>query len=311
MATEADSHPSPRAQPMAEMAHRSGPEIGPMAPRTFPPPKRRFPLRGRPVWRSADYAWRYATAGARSWPDFVIIGAQRAGTTSLYEWLSAHPRVAPARKKELHFFDTHYYRGARWYRSNFPVKQSGRVTGEASPYMLFHPLAPARAAETLPGETRFVVLLRDPVERAISHYWHSRRIEAWETETFERAVELEPYRLAAVRPRVEQGERSFGFAAFSYVSRGEYATQLERWFAAVGRDRVLVVESEELFAHPETQRQVLAWLDLEAHGKPFPVSNQFERREPVPEELVQRLREHYEAPNRELFQLLGRELWAG
>jgi Sulfotransferase domain len=280
-----------------------------MAPRTFPPPRNPFPLRGRPLWTSATYAWRYVTADLRSWPDFVILGAQRAGTTSLYEWLGAHPRVLSARKKELHFFDTHYYRGRRWYRSNFPVSTKGRVTGEASPYMLFHPLAPGRAAATLPVKTRFVVLLREPVERAISHYWHSRRVANWETETFERAIELEPYRLAAVRPRVERGERSFGFSAFSYVSRGEYAGQLRRWFKAVGRERVLVLESERLFADRRTQSEVLDWLGLEAHDQPFPTTNRFERRAAVSPELLAQLRDHYEAHNRELFELLGHKMW--
>src|SRR5581483_4847486 len=116
-------------------------------------------------------------------PDFVILGTQRGGTTSLYRWLVSHPDVAPAMKKEVHYFDDHYHHGLRWYRAHFPVRRAGRITGESSPYMLFHPLAPERAAADLPDRTRFIVLLREPAESAISQYWQWRRRRLWETES--------------------------------------------------------------------------------------------------------------------------------
>src|SRR5919108_6081357 len=93
---------------------------------------------------------RTLDAGRRSLPDFVILGAQRAGSTTLYRALIAHPQVRRALLKEVHFFDLNYHRGLRWYRAHFPYRSPGRITGEASPYYLYHPHAPKRVARDLP-----------------------------------------------------------------------------------------------------------------------------------------------------------------
>ena len=258
---------------------------------------------------SFRFTGRYLTADIRPLPNFVILGTQRGGTTSLYRWLTEHPDVAPGLNKEVHYFDGHYHRGMRWYRAHFPVRRSGRITGESCPYLLYHPLAPERAAKDLPGTTRFIVLLREPTQRAISQYWLWRQRGQWETESLERAIELEPVRLACESERLLSGERSVEHIAFSYVARGEYAPQLRRWFDAVGRDRVLVLESEQLFADPATSRRVLDWLGLVPHNQPFPVSNGAARLDEASPDLVTQLQEHFAPHNKELFELLGHELW--
>ena len=296
---------------MSYHAGMAAPPAGPGSTGATRPTEKPKPSLPRRLVTSGDTAWRYATAGLRSQPDFVILGAQRGGTTSLYDWLSAHPRMAPASRKELHYFDVHYGRGPRWYRSQFPLTRSGRVTGEASPYMLYHPLAPGRAAADLPERTRFVVLLREPVERTLSHYWYSRRLKLWETEPLERALALEPERLAGETERVLRGERSFAHACFSYVGRSEYAGQLEAWFAAVGRDRVLVVESEAMYTGTDTRDRIADWLGLAPHRAAFPATNQSHRLDEPGPELRERLRAHFEPHNRRLFDLLGTELWTG
>ena len=124
------------------------------------------------------------TAGLRAGPDFAVIGAKRGGTTSLYNYLLQHPHIQPLfpgrqRIKGVHFFDSGYAHGERWYRSHFPLAIGSRhlarpwisrpLTGEASPYYLFHPLAAERLARHCP-DVRLLVVLRDPVERAYSHY---------------------------------------------------------------------------------------------------------------------------------------------
>ena len=123
---------------------------------------------------------RRATVSQRAWPDVLVIGAQRAGTTSLWRWLTQHPAfVAPVLgMKGVHYFDLEAHRPPAWYRAHFPLRATlaridGR-TGEASPYYLFHPRVPGQAAAALPRSTRFVAVLRDPVARAISHYHHMR-----------------------------------------------------------------------------------------------------------------------------------------
>ena len=260
-------------------------------------------LRNSPLQRLGV---RGLTAGRRQWPDFIIIGAQRAGTTSLTKWLYSHPQVEPARTREVHFFDLNYDRGLRWYRSNFPIRREGQVTGESTPYMLFHPLAPERAARDLPDTTRFIVLLRDPVERAISQYWLNRR-RHHETESFSRALELEPERLAGQEEIVRSGRRSDSHQRFSYVARGQYAEQIERWFGHVGRDRVEVVQSEEMFE--SAADGVLTWLGLPPSERPFPRGNDAIRHEEADAADIARLRAHFAPYNRDLEELLGRPFW--
>jgi hypothetical protein len=279
--------------------------VASLAPEPPPPPPEK-----RPLWVTGQLAWRYATADLRARPDFVILGTQRGGTTSLYTWLSSHPQVAPAIRKEIHYFDVHYRRGPRWYRSHFPLARAGRVTGEASPYMLFHPLAPARAARDLDDRTKFIVVLREPVQRTLSHYWYSQRHKHWETEPLERALELEPARMARSTPRILRGEPSFGHAVFSYVARSEYASQLEAWFYAVGRERILVVESEQMYTQAATTDRILDWLGLPPHDQAFPSTNQAARLDEATPEVIARLTEHFEPHNRKLFDLLGYEMWS-
>lgn len=262
-------------------------------------------LRNSPLQRLGA---RGLTAGLRQWPDFVIIGAQRAGTTSLTQWLFAHPQVGPARTREVHFFDLNYDRGLRWYRSNFPIRHDGRFTGESTPYMLFHPLAPGRAARDLPDTTRFIVLLRDPVERAVSQYWLNRR-RHHETESFRTAIETEQDRLVGQEEVVLRGERSDSYQRFSYASRGQYAEQLVRWFDHVDRDRVLVVQSEDLFESRETADGILQWLGLGPSEQPFPWGNDATRHEEADADVIASLRAHFVPYNRDLEELLGRPFW--
>ena len=279
--------------------------------------RRRLPSPGavvRHAKRSATFGWRYLSADLRAMPDFVIVGAARSGTTSLYRWLGTHPNVAPAWKKEIHYFDEHYGRGMRWYRAHFPFRRRGRVTGEATPYLLFHPLAPARAAHDLPHSTRFIVLLREPSQRAISQYWFwrqwfRRELEGTEIESLEEGIAREPERMAAAEPLVRRGEWNHDHIWFSYLARGEYAGQLRRWFDAVGRDRVLVVESEQLNSDPAVSARVLEWLGLPSHPQPFPALNAAVRLEEADPELTALMSRHFESHNRELFDLIGQELW--
>jgi hypothetical protein len=253
-------------------------------------------------------AWRRATWRRRPWPDFLILGAQRSGTTSLYRWLSGHPAMTPAVRKEVHYFDLNYARGEKWYRSHFPLEHPGFVTGEASPYLLFHPLAPARAARDLPSTTRFIVLLREPVERAVSHYWHERKMKA-ETQPLATALALEDERLSGQWEKVLAGERSFAHFHYTYAARGRYADQLERWFTAVGRERLLVMESESLFTDRSAQGRVTDWLGLPASPAPFPAENDARRAEPDPVAALETLRETFRSDNDRLFALLGYRMW--
>lgn len=223
--------------------------------------------------RRARTGFREATSPLRLLPDYLVVGAARAGSTSLYSYLVRHPLVGAASHKEIHFFDLNYERGASWYRRHFPTVASRElarrrygsdlITGEASPYYLFHPHVPGRVRALLP-DVRLIVLLRDPVARAYSQYQLERRAGR-ERLSFEEAIEREEERIGAETARVEAdpGYASSAHRHFSYLARGIYAPQLERWLALFPREQLLVLRSEDLFADPPAVfRQALAFLEL-------------------------------------------------
>ena len=207
-------------------------------------------------------------SGPRLLPGALIIGAQKAGTSSLFDYLRQHPLIEGPLEKEVHFFDLHHSAGLNWYKSHFSI--SGQDAGdnpplaiEASPYYMFHPLVPLRVRRDLP-DARFIVMLRNPVERAYSHYWHEVK-RGYEKLNLEDALEREAERLKGEEEKLIGNPRyqSFNHQHYSYVARGIYATQLERWFQHFSRERFLILESERFFRDPanETAR-VLEFLGL-------------------------------------------------
>jgi hypothetical protein len=197
----------------------------------------------------ARLRFREPTARWRRLPDLLIIGAQRGGTSSLYRYLGGHRQVEPSVRKETEYFSRRYTNGEAWYRGHFPLRRSG-LTFEATPDYLFHPLAAERAAAAVP-DAQIVVLLREPIERAISHWQHMTRL-GFETESFSDALAAESERVdrdlddVAAGRSIDEGP----YLRFSYRARGRYDEQLSRWLAHYPRERVLVLRSEELFADP-------------------------------------------------------------
>jgi Sulfotransferase domain len=264
-------------------------------------------------------AARLATASDRLLPNTIILGAQKAGTTTLFALLSRHPCVVTSFTKEVHFFDVHQDRGIKWYRAHFPTTRQAEELAleglpqavlEASPYYLFHPSVPDRLAETIP-DARFVVLLRDPVVRAWSHYWHERT-RGYEWRSPEAAFKREGQRLAGEEERLlaDPSYRSHAHRHFSYLSRSRYATQLQRWFARFSRERFLVLRSEDLFAAPAvTVAQTLAFLGLPEEDGSRPPSRDYARNvgdyPPLPSALREELEAQLERSNTTLQTLLG------
>lgn len=279
--------------------------------------------------RPALRRFRVATSRHRILPSFLIIGAQRAGTTSLFHYLEQHPEVAAPSggepsvwwSKELHYFDKRYAKGLDWYRSFFPLEATRRfarrrgrnlVAGEATPYYLFHPEVPARVAETLP-DVRLIALLRDPIERAYSHYQLSRR-QSIERLSFEKAIAAEEKRLARTgaskkaakmrQARIRRKRRSVR----SYLSRGLYAEQLERWYAHFPREQILVIRTEDMMADPATvYGQALDHLGLSRWSPPDFVRRNRASYAPIDPALRERLEERFVEPNARLAELLGRD----
>ena len=201
------------------------------------------------------------TSHLRGLPDFVIIGAQKSGTTSLYDFVVRHPGIAPAAKKEMHYFSRHYGLGELWYRSNFPTNLSRRnfykktnqrlLSGEASPTYIFYPAAPSRMKKILP-DVKLIVILRNPVDRAYSQYHHTMRMNK-ETLPFEKAIEAEEERCAGERERLVKDPYFVprSYQSHSYIARGRYADQLENWFRYYNRKQFLILATEDLRKSPQ------------------------------------------------------------
>ncbi|MCU1454540.1 MAG: putative Sulfotransferase, partial [Acidimicrobiales bacterium] len=206
-----------------------------------------------------------ATADRRPGPDLLVVGSKRGGTTSLWRYLAEHPSVLPLfpraeNLKGTYFFDEEWQRGERWYRSHFASEAAREraarrlghrpATFEASPYYLFHPLAPQRAQQVAP-DALIVAVLRDPVERAYSH-WKERRRHTEDLD-FEAALAAEDERTRGEEARLVADPRAHSFAHRhqTYLAQGRYAPMLERWIAAYGRERVVAVPAEEFYAAPQ------------------------------------------------------------
>jgi hypothetical protein len=220
-----------------------------------------------------------------------VVGAKRGGTTSLWKYLDSHPGILPTvpraeNIKGTYFFDERWDRGERWYRSHFPTEAARRraerelgyppVAFEASPYYLFHPHAPARAHQVVP-EALIVAVLRDPVERAYSH-WKERGHHT-EDLGFEAALDAEAARTAGEEERLtaDPSVLSLPHRHQTYVAQGRYAPMLERWFAAFGREQVLVEAAETFYADPQAFcDQVTDRLGLPRHdlGTPEPFNTE-------------------------------------
>lgn len=188
-------------------------------------------------------------------PALLIPGAMKAGTTSLFRYLEGHPRLAAAARKEVHYFDHHFHRGPAWYRRQFPAARwtasgTARIACESSPYYMFEPRVPSRVRDLVP-DAKLVFLLRDPVERAFSHYHNNRRLGR-EPLDFEAALDAEDDRTLAEEERLHADPMhvSEPHRLYSYRRRGLYAEQLLRWQASFPADQMLVVDSRRLFADP-------------------------------------------------------------
>ena len=263
-------------------------------------------------------------------PTFLIIGAMRSGTSTLARWLVEHPGVFMAPGKELHFFDRHFDRGVNWYGSLFAGVVGESAVGEATPNYVHEPVAIKRIAATIP-EARLILSLRNPVDRAYSHYWHNRSRDK-EHLSFEQALDAE-----ATRTDSSEVDR----AHFSYASRGQYMDQINevlRWFP---RSALLVVIAEEMQSNPRQslsgifkflgvnqdfqpgsmERKVNAYVEFRSVrarnlakrlprilSRPINRLNATTNRKypPMESEIRTRLETAYEVGNRELAVFLGR-----
>ena len=197
-------------------------------------------------------------------PTFLVIGAQKAGTTSMHAYLRQHPDVFVARQKELNFLtDLEYHRGLDWYAAQFADAGGAAARGDVSPLYTAYPWlrdVPQRAAQHLPG-AKLVYLLRHPIERAISNY---------------------RYQVAMGVEKLPIEQAVFSGNPAQYVSRSKYATQIEQWLPYIDRDDLLCVTSEELRAdHDGVMRRIFAHIGVDPDAPLAPPAPERNRTEEI------------------------------
>jgi Sulfotransferase domain len=270
---------------------------------------------------TVEKLYRGITSSIRVLPDFLIIGTQRGGTTALYHYLKTHPCIIPATIGDTHFFDKKYSKGLRWYQAHFPtlwekayaqqVRKRPLVTGEASSSYLFYPLAPKRVAESLP-HVKLMVLLRNPVDRAYSQYYHAVELKH-ETLPFEEAIQDEEKRTAQEHEKILQDEQyeSHTYTHRSYLTRGIYMDQLQAWMTLFPREQFLILKSEDFYTDPvATFTQVSAFLNLppakprlnKKDYKQYSHNTYFATMDPA---MRTRLIEYFKPHNARLYEYLG------
>ena len=251
-------------------------------------------------------------------PNFLIIGAARSGTTSLYQYLVQHPCIEPCVVKQLHFFDEYYGRGVNWYRANFPtcfkkfkhekIKKIKFLTGEATPYYLQNPHAPKRVFELNP-KMKLILLLRNPVDRAFSHYKRKWK-NGSEKLSFEEATDQENTRIEGEIEKMEKNENYFSriYHSLSYIHAGLYVIHLKRWLKYFPMDQILILENEEFLRQtPKLYNETLQFLNLPEFNlldyAKFQQSKPMEMEDQTREKLL-----NYCKPfNEELFSLIGKK----
>lgn len=240
-------------------------------------------------------------------PNFLIIGAQKGGTTSLYYYLTKHPQVISAKWKEVHFFNNYrgqnnFLKGMAWYKKRFHASQKNKILGEATPEYLFFPFVPERVYSLFPN-IKIIVLLRNPTKRAISYYRHNkdRKLEPLELED---ALAAEEDRLYGEKEKIQHNPNyySYNYERFSYKARGVYINQIKNWRKYFPKEQFLILKSEDFFADPDkTLTHVYNFLNI----KNIPLANyphygQNNYSAPVSPETIQRLNNYFKPYNEEL-----------
>jgi len=262
----------------------------------------------RPIHRAIRRAYYKTKEKDVKLPDFLVVGCQKCGTSSLHHYLASHPKVWSPEKKELHFFDYYHDLGLPFYKQYFsgqPDNVNGLLVGEATPEYIFHPYAAARIKKSLP-DVKAIVLLRNPIERAFSA-WSMGVRQGWEELSFENALLKERERLASDLHKMMLDEDHYGFEwnHHSYLLRGHYSSQIENWLLNFKPENLLVLSAERFFFQTKEEfKKVCDFLELdEWYPKEF--KNMFvgTNNKINPKTRVE-LQAYYEPYNQKLYEMI-------
>lgn len=246
-------------------------------------------------------------------PDFLIIGAMKSGTTYLFNLLDQHPQIVLPKIKELHFFDNNYFMGKNWYKCQFPNKSFNKIiTGEASPYYIYHPLAPIRSYK-FNKKFKIILLLRNPTERAISHYnMFSKMLNIeWEPHNIlkiEEELLIQNYMELKLKNHIDVNNPIH--RNFSFVRRGIYLFQIKQWQEFYSNTNLLIIKSEDFYKNTnQILDQICDFLNIDRFkGFKLTVDKyQGNYKNKIDEKIISELKKFYKPHNEELESFLNRK----
>jgi len=262
--------------------------------------------------------FRSLTSNSRILPDFVIIGESKCGTTSLYNYMIQHPAIKPALTKEINFFNWSYDKPQNWYSAHFPTKFKKKLskniykklflTGESTPLYLFNSQVPRRMFETIPN-VKIIVVLRNPVDRAYSHYHDLGVRLGKEKRTFDDAINSQLKILEEKNYVTTDYDGNFTDRLYQYVERGIYFDHLKIWMDVYPLKQFLILKTEELEMNPsEILNSVFKFLSLPNYDKiNFERKYNVTRYKPMNEQLRKILKEFFKPHNEKLYKFLKRD----
>lgn len=253
----------------------------------------------------------YITSPIRLLPNFIIVGAVRCGTTSLYYNICEHSCVLPADYDEIGFFDSNYELGINWYKSMFPTKIERKkiesktgicITGEDTPFYFWDKKAIERIKKEIP-KIKLIVLLRNPIDRAYSNYHLGIRLGT-ESLTFEDSIKNE-IDLLERNNDLESDRIEKFLRTRSYIAKGLYYNQIKNWFEVFSKEQILVLSTENLAKNPqETLEQIFNFLGLPNEQIKNLQHRKVEDYQKMEEDTRQFLRKLFKPHNEKLFELI-------
>lgn len=253
---------------------------------------------------------RIITSPWRKLPDFIIFGCSRSGTVALNRYLSQHPEIIMASRKEVHFFnkDVHFKQGKNWYRSFFPLKifSEKKIIGEATPSYIHNPKSAKRIFEILPN-VKLICMLRNPIDRAYSHYFHNIGKKGRESLEFEDAIEQENSRISYEKyNKIFDGENFFHY---SYLDRGLYLEQILEWMKIFPKEQFLFIKNEDLENNiDKTLNDIFKFLNLKPYNIPNKKKINVGNYPPMKKDTRLKLIEFFRENNKKLANFLDIEL---
>ena len=258
----------------------------------------------QPVDQHPPQRWfRYSTAFLRKKPSFIIAGAQKSGTTSLYAWLTRHPQIIAPVKKEIYFFNNAelFNKGISWYKSFYPLSFRRGFSIDATANTFESENAAQRVKQLLP-EAKVIIILRNPVDRAFSHFHMAVKL-GFEKTSFEHALSLEEKRISEGKHLVH----NYFYQRLAYRTKGIYADQLQPWLNHFPSHQLLVLQGELLFHEPKnTYESIQRFLGLEINfPQRFEARNQGETGA-MNADIRKDLEAFYRPHNEKLYKLINK-----